>query len=294
MVAAEVTSTTRAGRCRRKARATAASPSSAQASQPQRPLAAAGPGRLHVDGHREDREARHQREVDRPGAAQPPGRPPGGARDRSDQRRGAHAGTVGHRGQAVIHPPGYGPRPSGVAPRRRASSHRRRQSPPVVGRRQPPSGLASVTTDLQLICQVEASMLQRLARAMYRRRRRVLVGWVLLLVGLVGLNATAGGQFADDFTLPGSESQQAADLLRASGFGDRAGANGQVVYRADQDVEDPGVRQAMTALFAELEAGIPDTEVVSPYTPQGSGQRSRRDPRIAYAQLNLGDRDSTE
>jgi RND superfamily putative drug exporter len=136
-------------------------------------------------------------------------------------------------------------------------------------------------------------MLQRLARAMYRRRRRVLVGWVLLLAGLVGLNATAGGEFLDDFTLPGSESQQAADLLRASGFGDRAGANGQVAFRADQGVDDPAVRQAMTALFAELEAAIPDTELVSPYTSRGSGQRSRRDPRIAYAQLNLGDRNST-
>jgi RND superfamily putative drug exporter len=135
-------------------------------------------------------------------------------------------------------------------------------------------------------------MLQRLARAVYHRRRRVLVGWVLLLAGLVGLNATAGGEFLDNFTLPGSESQQAADLLRASGFGDRAGANGQVVFRADQGVDDPAVRQAMTALFAELEAGIPDSQVVSPYDPQGGGQRSRRDPRIAYAQLNLGDRDS--
>jgi RND superfamily putative drug exporter len=150
-----------------------------------------------------------------------------------------------------------------------------------------------VTTDPQRICQVEASMLQRLARAVYHRRRRVLVGWVLLLVGLIGLNATAGGEFLDDFTLPGSESQQAADLLRASGFGDRAGAKGQVVFRADRGVDDPAVRQAMTTLFAELQTGIPDTEVVSPYTPQGSSQRSRRDPRIAYAQLNLGDRDST-
>jgi RND superfamily putative drug exporter len=136
-------------------------------------------------------------------------------------------------------------------------------------------------------------MLQRLAHVMYRRRRRVLVGWVLLLAGLIGLNATAGGEFLDDFTLPGSESQQAADLLRASGFGNRAGANGQVVFRADQGVDDPAVGQAMTALFARLEAAIPDTELVSPYSARGSGQRSRRDPRIAYAQLNLGDRDSS-
>jgi putative drug exporter of the RND superfamily len=137
-------------------------------------------------------------------------------------------------------------------------------------------------------------VLQRLARTMYRRRRRVLAGWVLLLAGLVMLNASAGGEFADNFTLPGSESQQAADLLRAHGFGTQAGASGQVVFRADQGVDDPAVRQAMTALFARLQADIPDSQVASPYTPEGSRQRSQRDPRIAYAQLNLGERSSKD
>ena len=137
-------------------------------------------------------------------------------------------------------------------------------------------------------------MLHRLARTMYRRRRRVVAGWLVLLVGLVVLNATAGGEFLDEFSLPGSDSQQAADLLRAHGFGTRAGAGGQVVFRADQGVEDPAVRRAMDELFAGLQAEIPGTEVVSPYEPQGRDQVSERDPRIAYAQLNLGDRDSTQ
>src|SRR4029453_1041479 len=54
---------------------------------------------------------------------------------------------------------------------------------------------------------------------------------------------------------------------------------------------DPAVEQAMNRVFALVETDIPDSQVVSPYTPEGAGQVSTRDPRIAYAQVNLGDRD---
>jgi putative drug exporter of the RND superfamily len=134
-------------------------------------------------------------------------------------------------------------------------------------------------------------VLQRLARTMYRRRRRVVTGWVVLLIGLVALNASAGGEFLDEFSLPGSESRQAVDFLESHGFENRAGSGGQVVFQTDQGVQDAAVQQAMEGLFARFEADIPDAQVVSPYTPEGSRQISTRDPRIAYAQVNLGDRD---
>ena len=136
-------------------------------------------------------------------------------------------------------------------------------------------------------------MLQRLARTMYRRRRRVVVAWIGLLLGLVALNASAGGEFLDEFSLPGSESQQATDLLASHGFQTRAGASGQIVFQAGHGVDDPAVEQAMNRLFAKFEAEIPNSQVVSPYTPEGSRQISTRDPTIAYAQVNLGDRDQT-
>ena len=94
-------------------------------------------------------------------------------------------------------------------------------------------------------------MLQRLARFCYRRRWRVLGAWVVLLVGLFALNSSVGGKFLDDFDLPGSESQEAVDLLEEHGFNDRAGATGQVVFKAD-DVNDPTVRGDMEALFDEV------------------------------------------
>jgi RND superfamily putative drug exporter len=136
-------------------------------------------------------------------------------------------------------------------------------------------------------------VLQTLARICYRRRRRVLVAWIVLAVGLVTLNGAVGGKFLDEFKLPGSESQQAFDLLKSHGFGSRAGFGGQVVFEAAGGVDRPAVRDTMEALFGRLQAEIPKTEIVSPYSPQGARQISA-DRTIAYAEINLAQRDSSE
>jgi RND superfamily putative drug exporter len=135
-------------------------------------------------------------------------------------------------------------------------------------------------------------MLQRLARVCYRRRRAVLAAWVILLVGLFGLNSAAGGKFLDEFDLPGSESQAAVDLLEAHGFTSRTGFYGQIVFQAD-DVTDPSVRAGMERLFDEMEDVIAPGEIISPYTEAGA-RNVNPDRTIAYAEVNLADRDSTE
>jgi len=139
-------------------------------------------------------------------------------------------------------------------------------------------------------------MMQRLARFCYRRRWRVLGAWVVLLVGLFALNSSFGGKFLDEFDLPGSESQEAVDLLEEHGFEDRAGATGQIVFKAD-DVNDPTVQRDMEALFDEVGQITAPSQVVSPYSPEGAHQISQSGPeagRIAYAEVNLADRDSDE
>ena len=135
-------------------------------------------------------------------------------------------------------------------------------------------------------------MLQRLARTCYRRRWSVLGGWVVLLVGLVALNTTFGGKFLDEFDLPGSESQQAYDMLDEHGFEARTGFSGQVVFAAD-DVRDPAVQRGMEDLFVEIEQIVEPGEVVSPYGPEGA-RFVNDDGTIAYAEVNMGDRDSDE
>jgi putative drug exporter of the RND superfamily len=135
-------------------------------------------------------------------------------------------------------------------------------------------------------------MLQRLARFCYRRRWRILGAWVVLLIGLFALNSTVGGKFLDEFELPGSESQEAVDLLEEHGFDTRAGATGQVVFKAD-DVNDTAVRRAMEQLFDEIAEVTAPSEVVSPYSEEGAHQISP-EGTIAYAEINLSDRDSDE
>ena len=135
-------------------------------------------------------------------------------------------------------------------------------------------------------------MLQRLTRWCHRRRWAVLGSWVALLVGLFALNSAVGGKFLDDFDLPGSESQEAVDVMEQHGFTTRAGFSGQLVFRAD-DVNAPAVRAGMERLFAEMERVIAPGEIVSPYTEAGASNITP-DGKIAYAEVNLTDRDSDQ
>jgi putative drug exporter of the RND superfamily len=136
-------------------------------------------------------------------------------------------------------------------------------------------------------------MLRRVALTSYRRRRRVLLAWVVLLVGLSVLAQSSGGAFNDDFRLPGSESQEAFDLLEEKGFENRSGFGGQVVVQADGGVDQPDVQQRVEELFARIEAEVPDAQVVSPFDP-GNERQISEDGTIAYAEIQLADRDTSD
>jgi putative drug exporter of the RND superfamily len=131
-------------------------------------------------------------------------------------------------------------------------------------------------------------MLQWLARTMYRRRRYVLAGWIVLLFATFFVSSAAGGAFKTEFKLPGTESQAAFDLLEQSSFRNRQ-VQAQIVFRAADGIETPAVKSAMEQLFAEVEQEIPDVAVVSPYQPEGARQVAQG-ATIAYAELNFADR----
>ena len=126
---------------------------------------------------------------------------------------------------------------------------------------------------------------------MYRRRKTVLVVWIVALVGGFMLSGAIGGAFKTEFKLPGTESQAAYDLLENSqGFRDRQ-IQAQIVFQADQGIDDPEVEQAMEELFAEIPGEVDDVTVISPYSEEGARQVSE-DGTIAYAEVNLADRSS--
>jgi len=109
-------------------------------------------------------------------------------------------------------------------------------------------------------------------------------------VGLFAVSSAFGEEFTTEFKLPGSESQAAIDLLEESGVAERTGQQGQVVFEAEQGVNDPAVQQAIEALLADIRSNVPGVETVSPYEP-GKDYQIADDGKIAYAELNFSDRD---
>ena len=131
--------------------------------------------------------------------------------------------------------------------------------------------------------------MRSLARLCYSRRKLVLVTWLLVLVGLWIITGAVKGKYRTDFKLPGSESQAALDLLQSRGAADRSGISTQIVFKADQGINDPAVKSRMEQFFSDVESSVDNVSISSPYDSANAFQVSA-DGNIAYAQLNLGDR----
>ena len=132
-------------------------------------------------------------------------------------------------------------------------------------------------------------MYSSLGRWCYRHPWRVLVAWLLVIVIAAGVARGLGTAYGATPTAPDSESTRGADILSAH-FGNLGGTiGGTIVFGADQGVNDPTVRAAMTDLFDKVEA-IEGIDVASPYDPDGGRRVAARGPdagRIAYADLEV-------
>ncbi len=100
-----------------------------------------------------------------------------------------------------------------------------------------------------------ASLLYRLGHLAVRHRRVVLGIWLALLVGVGALSVAFGGETSDELTLPGTESQQAFDLLEAK-FPAQAGSSTRVVFAAPEGatLDDPAAMAAIDGVMADTEA----------------------------------------
>jgi putative drug exporter of the RND superfamily len=80
----------------------------------------------------------------------------------------------------------------------------------------------------------------RFANWCVAHRRRVLITWLLLLVAALAAYSGIGTRAANQFSLSGTESQRAQDLLQQS-FPAQSGDVDQIVFRARQGrITDPG------------------------------------------------------
>ena len=127
-------------------------------------------------------------------------------------------------------------------------------------------------------------MLERLARTTYRRRRSVLVVWIVLLFGGFALSGAIGGAFKTEFKLPGTESQEAFDLLERSSFRNRQ-IQGQLVFQAEQGIDDPQVQEEIESLLADDRRGGRRPHRRQPVQPRGPAPDRPGRHRVRRAQL---------
>jgi putative drug exporter of the RND superfamily len=123
----------------------------------------------------------------------------------------------------------------------------------------------------------------KLARWSTTHRLYVILGWIALIVAVNALAQSAGTRYSNNFTLPNSDAQRAADLLQHS-FPTQAGDRDQLVFRvASGTVLDPAVRQHMSATFAQI-ARLPHVSgVISPYAGPSAGKSISANRQIAFA-----------
>src|SRR5580658_415726 len=122
--------------------------------------------------------------------------------------------------------------------------------------------------------------LGRLAAWCYDHRRRVLAGWLLAVVAVIGLAQWAGSRLDDNFALGSSPSQQAQNLL-ASRFPAQKGDVADVVLRSPGPLDSAANAATIGRLVRSLQPLAHVSGVQSPLAP-GTGRQLSPDRRIGF------------
>jgi len=138
-----------------------------------------------------------------------------------------------------------------------------------------------------------SSFLYRIGRASYRRRGRVLAGWLIVLALLGTLAVTIGGQFDDAFEIPGAESTEALDRLKVT-FPEAADATATILITAPEGelLTDKDVRKSVEAWTAQIEDLPWVNGVIGPYNDHIEGLISA-DSRSGRATVRVQGTSST-
>lgn len=124
--------------------------------------------------------------------------------------------------------------------------------------------------------------MRRVAAFAIRRRLLVIVGWVLALFLVTGALGAVGPSFRDAFSLPGTDSQAATDLLKRE-FSTAAADGDSIVWRVSSgSVRDAAVRARIEPMLKTVAAVQDVGSVTSPYSSTGAALISA-DGRTAYA-----------
>ena len=100
----------------------------------------------------------------------------------------------------------------------------------------------------------------KIGGAAARHPGRTIAAWLILIVALFGLKTAFGGQFQENYTVPGAPSQAGADFLRGN-FPQMSGTNARVVIHAAAG------RRVDPAVLAEVRGGLARLPGVSAAAP---------------------------
>jgi putative drug exporter of the RND superfamily len=127
-----------------------------------------------------------------------------------------------------------------------------------------------------------ATHLYRLGGWAFRRRRTVLALWGVLLAAVIAAAVVFGGSTNDKFSVPGTESQQAQDLLEAK-FPAASGTYARVVFAAPEGekLADPANKAAVQATMQKAARAADVSAVTDPFDTK----TITKDGRIGYGDV---------
>jgi RND superfamily putative drug exporter len=128
-------------------------------------------------------------------------------------------------------------------------------------------------------------MLERLGRFCARRHWWVIGAWLILALALGVLSSQHGGQTVDSFSIPGSESQSAIDLLDQQ-FPAANGQSATVVFNATQGQLTDAANQAAIAASITALGQLPGSpSVQNPFTNPLLANNISKTAPIAYTSV---------
>jgi RND superfamily putative drug exporter len=127
-----------------------------------------------------------------------------------------------------------------------------------------------------------ATRLYRLGGWAFQNRKKVLVGWLLIFVAVFASAAAFSGKTSNTFSVPGTESQVAQDLLQDK-FPEASGGSARVVFVAPEGekLTDPDNK---AAVMESVENASKAPEVTAVQDPYSMGAISK-DGRIGFADV---------
>ena len=127
--------------------------------------------------------------------------------------------------------------------------------------------------------------LQRVGLTSARWHWAVIIAWVVILAGLVSARSLWGGEFSNDYSVPGSESQAGLDLLQQE-FPQQGGYAGQIVFAAPSGKTVAESTSAVNQAVADVSKLDHVLSAVSPFAAANSPLVAKSGS-VAYATVNF-------